>query len=376
LAKIAVNTRLLLKDKLEGIGWFSYETLQRITRQHPEHEFLFIFDRRFDEEFIFNRNITPVVIGPQARHPVLYYFWFEYAVPRLLYKHKPDMFLSPDGYLSLATSTPSLPVIHDINFVHYPESVPYLTGKYYNYFFPHYAQKARRIATVSEYSKYDICKNFNVPDTKIDVVYNGANKIFKPFTEEEKEQCRQQYTAGEEFFLYVGSLHPRKNIERLILAFEAYKQVSAKKTKLLIVGDKMFKTNEIKKIYKNCKYRSDIIFAGRKSADELRNIYGAALSLVFVSYFEGFGIPLLEAMNCGVPVITSNVTSLPEIAGEAAVKVNPFSVNEIKEAMLLIAGDEKRRNDLIIKGHEQAKKFSWDKTADKLWESIEKALEQ
>lgn len=376
MVKIAVNTRLLLKDKLEGIGWFSYETLQRITRQYPEHQFIFIFDRQFDEQFIFNSNITPFIIGPQARHPVLYYFWFEYAVPRLLYKHKPDLFLSPDGYLSLATSTPSLPVIHDINFKHYPKSIPLLTSKYYNHFFPHYAQKARRIATVSEYSKNDISKNFNVPGSKIDVVYNGANTIFQPINEEEKERCRQQYTRGEQYFLYVGSLHPRKNIERLILAFDAYKQAFAKKTKLLIVGDKMFKTGEINNNHKTCKHKDDIIFTGRKEAHELRNIYGAALSLVFVSYFEGFGIPLLEAMNCGIPIITSNVTSLPEIAGEAAIKVNPFSVNEIKEAMLMIDSDEKRRNALVKKGHEQAKKFSWNQTAEKLWNSIEKALEQ
>src|SRR5512139_2040469 len=101
--RIAVNTRLLIKDKLEGIGWFTYETLKRITRKHPEHEFIFLFDRPFDKEFIFAQNIIPVIITPEARHPILWYLWFEYSVPRALKKYKADIFLSPDGYLSLST---------------------------------------------------------------------------------------------------------------------------------------------------------------------------------------------------------------------------------------------------------------------------------
>ena len=118
--KIAVNTRLLLKDKLEGIGWFSYETLKRITTQHPEHQFYFIFDRPFTDEFIFSYNIEPVVIGPPARHPVLWYYWFEFRLPGLLKKINPDIFLSPDGYLSLKSHFKSIAVIHDLNFIHYP----------------------------------------------------------------------------------------------------------------------------------------------------------------------------------------------------------------------------------------------------------------
>src|ERR1035437_5428435 len=110
---IAVNTRLLLKDRLEGMGMVMFETLKRITNQHPEHHFFFIFDRDYDEEFLFADNITPIIIGPQARHPVLFYLWFEYSIPRILKDIKADLFLSPDGYLSLSTKIKSLPIIHD-----------------------------------------------------------------------------------------------------------------------------------------------------------------------------------------------------------------------------------------------------------------------
>ena len=109
---IAVNTRLLLKDKLEGIGWFTYESLKRITKKHSEHNFLFLFDRPFSEEFIFSDNITPIVVGPQARHPLLWYWWFEQSLPKIFHKHEPDLFLSPDGFLSLSYAAPSFATIN------------------------------------------------------------------------------------------------------------------------------------------------------------------------------------------------------------------------------------------------------------------------
>ena len=127
---IAINTRLLLHNRLEGIGWFTYETLKIITRSHPEHHFIFLFDRPFHEEFIFSDNITPVVLFPQSRHPFLWYWWFEFSVPAALKKHRADIFLSPDGYLSLCAKTPSLPVIHDLNFEHYPEDLPWVVRRY------------------------------------------------------------------------------------------------------------------------------------------------------------------------------------------------------------------------------------------------------
>jgi hypothetical protein len=158
--KIAVNTRLLLKNKLEGIGWFTFEAMKRITKAHPGHHFYFLFDRAYDASFIFGENVTPVVIGPQARHPVLHYLWFEYSVPGALKKINPDVFVSPDAYLSLKTKFKTLLVIHDLNFEHYPENMPALVRKYYKYFTPRFARKASRIATVSRFSKQDIVKQY------------------------------------------------------------------------------------------------------------------------------------------------------------------------------------------------------------------------
>jgi glycosyltransferase involved in cell wall biosynthesis len=372
--RIAVNTRLLLKGKLEGIGWFSFETLRRITQNHPEHQFIFIFDRPYSEDFIFSKNIIPVVIGPPARHPILFYLWFEYQIPRVLKKYKADLFLSPDGYLSLKTKVPQLAVIHDINFVHRPKDFPWIIEKYYNRFFPEFARKATRIATVSNYSKEDIIRSFNVERDKIDVVFDGVNESFQPLPSEKQNRIRQEYTGGAPYFLFVGALNPRKNVTGLLKAFEAFKTKKGGTEKLLIVGGQMHKTGDIFETWKNMHFKNDVVFTGRVSTSALNSVFGSALALTFVPFFEGFGIPIAEAMSAGIPVICSNTTSMPEVGGNAALYIDPFDIKQITDAMLNISGDPLLRKELIAKGFEQKKKFSWGKTARLLWESIERTL--
>jgi glycosyltransferase involved in cell wall biosynthesis len=373
--KIAVNTRLLLKERLEGIGWFTLETLKRITRDHPEHQFIFIFDRPFSPDYIFSDNIIPVVIGPPARHPFLFWLWFDFQIPKVLKKYKADLFLSPDGYLSLRTKVPQLAVIHDINFIHRPDDFPWLIKKYYTRFFPKFARIAKRIATVSFYSKEDITRSFKVDFDKIDVVYDGINPAFLPTSEEEQTATREKYSRGKPYFLFVGALHPRKNIAGLLNAFDAFKSVDTNHTRLVIVGGKMHKTGDIFETYENMRFKDDVVFTGRITTAELHRVLGAALALTFVPFFEGFGIPVVEAMSVGVPVICSNTTSIPEVGGNAVVYADPCKIEQITEAMIKMAGDEELRKSLIKRGFEQKNKFSWDETARLLWMSVEKALQ-
>jgi glycosyltransferase involved in cell wall biosynthesis len=373
--RIAVNTRLLLKGKLEGIGWFAFETLKRITRNHPEHQFIFIFDRPFSKDFIFSENITPVVVGPPARHPFLFYLWFDFQIPRILKKYNADLFLSPDGYLSLRTKVPQLAVIHDISFAHRPGDIPAMKRWYYNYFFPKFSRIADRIATVSNYSKTDFVQTYRVDAEKIDVVYDGCNENFRPFSNEEQRQIREKFTSGTPYFLFVGALHPRKNVNGLLKAFDSFKSNSGRPEKLLIVGGKMHKTGEISETWQKMQFKNDVVFTGRVSQEELFGIYAAALALTFVPFFEGFGIPILEAMSAGVPVICSNTTSMPEVGGNAVLYADPGKTEQITAAMQKIATDEGLREELVSKGFEQKRKFNWDETARLLWMSVERALQ-
>ena len=371
---IAVNTRLLLKDKLEGIGWFSYETLKRISNQHPEHTFLFLFDRPYDPGFIFSENIIPLVIAPRTRHPLLWYTWFEWSLPRILKKHRASMFFSPDGYMPLRLEIPSMIAIHDINFHHRPDDLPPSSRFYYRKYFPLFASHSDRIVTVSEYSRKDIADSYGVSPDKIDVVYNGVNQVFNPLNQEGVTRVRNEYTGGLPYYIFVGSFHPRKNLARLMKAFDLFRDQSPGAYKLVIVGEKMFMTGDIDKTYAKLKHKGDIVFTGRLSPEKLRDLMGAASGLTFVPLFEGFGIPLLEAMNCDIPILTSNVTSLPEIAGKSAIYCDPMDIQDISKGMLSLATQPDLQKALVSEGRIRRESFSWDLTADKVWKSLDKII--
>lgn len=373
--KIAVNARLLLPDRLDGIGRFTHETLQRITREHPEHEFVFIFDAKPNQQFNYGENVTALSIMPPARHPLLFPLWFELSLPWLLRKIKPDLLLSPDGFLPLSSKLPSVAVIHDLNFEHYPEDLPVMVRRYYRFFFPKFAQKATRLATVSQYSKNDIATLYKIDPSKIDVVYNGSNEKFVPLSADKQQLIKNKFTAGKEYFFFVGTLHPRKNLVNLFKAFDQYKVSDEKGIKLVIAGAKMWWTEEMEEACESMRYRNEVVFTGRVSDAELSGLMASALALTYVSYFEGFGIPIVEAFRCGTPVITSNVTSMPEVAGDAALISDPFSVDSIANAMTQIAGDSELREHLKKAGTIRSYEFTWEMTAHRLWGCIEKAVQ-
>lgn len=370
MAVIAFNTRLLQKGKLEGIGWYTYETLRRIVIEHPEHQFLFIFDRPFHPEFVFAPNVKAIYAGPPTRHIVLFLPWFEIVIPYLLKKHKVDVFVSPDGHISLLSSKKQLAVIHDINFFHYPKTIPFLVRTYYNFFFPRFAKKAKRIAVVSEYTKADIVQNYHIDASKIDVTLNGCNDRFTPISKEQQENTKAKFSKGLNYFLFVGLIIPRKNLVTLMDAYSIFRKNGGEPHLLLVVGEKKWWDTEHENAFQRNAFKNDIIFLGRLQADELHQVMASAFALTFVPLFEGFGIPVLEAFACGTPVISSNTTSIPEVAGGAAILVNPLDANSIASAMTNISQSQELRNDLINKGLERRKAFSWSHTAKALWSSI------
>lgn len=372
--QIAVNTRLLLPRKLEGIGWFTYEVFSRLVRQHPEVQWLFIFDRPYHPQFVFGPNVTPLVLSPPTRHPLLWYYWFEWRLPALLRKYQPDLFISPDGYLSLRSEVPSLPVIHDLNFEHHPQYLPRLVRFYYRYFYPRFARHATRVATVSRYSQQDIARTYGIDPEKIDLVYNGIGDFFSPLAEAEIREVRKQVSRGQPYFVFVGALNPRKNISGMLQAYRQYREQGGQDA-FVIVGEKMFWDSEIRQRYQKHPYQADIYFTGRLEGQGLSRVLAASRALLFVSHFEGFGIPILEAFRCEVPVITSTTTSMPEVAGDAALLCEPENYAQIAEAMHRVR-DNALRNDLIARGKKRLQAFSWENSARMMWDSIQKTLRE
>ena len=372
--KIAVITRMLRKDKLEGFGVFTHEILSRMVKSHPEHEFLFLFDRKYDARFIYSKNVKAFVLLPPASHPRLLVFWYQYRLKWFLKKHKPDLLVSPDGGIPLDTSTPALSVIHDLNFEHFPGDLPIGVRNYYQYYYSRIAQIAKRLISVSEFSKEDIQKRYGVPSEKIDVVYNGVGAQFAPLTNEEISETRVRFSSSLPYFLFVGSIHQRKNLPNMMSAFTRFRSATGREMKFVVAGAKRWWNEEMENAYESSEFKKDILFIGRVNDNELPKITGAAFALLFASRFEGFGIPIVEAMKCGVPVITSKSSSMPEVAGGAAILVDPDSVDEIYNAMKLISDDESLRTDLSQRGKERAKAFSWDHSAQLFWNSIEKTV--
>ncbi len=373
---IAVNCQSLVKDHLEGLGWFTYESLKRITQSHPEHEFLFIFGKGIDKSFIFSDNIKAINVGPPFFRPQAWWLKFEFLLPWFLRKYKIDLFLSMDGISGTRIKSKQLCVIHDLNFEENPKWLPKSFARYYQKYFPKWAKQANRIATVSEYSKQDIHKKYDIELDKIDVVYNGSNSLYKPVSESVKIETKQQFTDGKDFFIFVGSLHPRKNIDHLFKGFDLFKRNTNSDLKLVVVGGRFYWSGAIKDAYDNMKYKNDVIFTGHLATEKLKNLMASSVALTYVSLFEGFGIPLVEAMHSETAILTSNKTSLPEIAKNAAVFVNPLSDAEIAQGMQTLVENPELRKELIDNGRKRREDFSWDKTAEKLWNSIEKTLQE
>jgi glycosyltransferase involved in cell wall biosynthesis len=372
--RFAVNTRFLLPQYLEGYGYFIYETFKRITKAHPEHQFVFLFDRPFDESFLFRENVEGKVVGPPARHPLLWKLWYDFRIPAVLKKIKADAFISCDGFCSLTTDLPQCLVVHDLAFLHYPDFVNKSHLLYHKRYVPKFLAKANAIATVSEFSKADILSNYTVDKNKIDVIYSGVKHVFKPLSFDERAIVKEKYTNGKEFFLYSGSIHPRKNLVSLLKAFSLFKKRLHTNTKLVIAGRLAWKFESFTRDLKSYKYRDDVILTGYINENELSGLTAAAYAMVYPSLLEGFGVPVLEAMQSGVPAITSSNSAMQEIAGDAALYADPASYQDIAEKMMLLFKDENLRNQFINKGLERAKHFSWEKTSELLWATILKAV--
>lgn len=365
--KIAINARFLKTGNLEGIGWYTYELCKRWVQNHPEDQFVFIYDRPQAEWLVTGKNVKSVVIGPKARHFFSFWYWFDVQVPKILRQERADVFFSPDNFLSLRTDIPTVLTTHDIAHFHYPRQVAWMHRPYYRFFIPKFLKKATHIVCVAEHGKADLIAHYQVPAEKITVVPNGTRAIFQPLSDAEKTQVKAEFSKGADYFFFLGAIHPRKNVLGLLLAYELFREKSKAKVKLLIAGKLAWQVQEITAAHAASTYRDDILFLGYLSEETAAEMMASALALTYLSFFEGFGLPVLEALCTDTPVITSNTSSLPEVAGEAALLVDPYDVEEIAGAMLRIWNEPDLREDLVKKGQVQRQQFSWDEAATDIY---------
>jgi glycosyltransferase involved in cell wall biosynthesis len=364
--QIIVNTRLLLNGKLDGIGRFTHETLSRVVKMHPDWHFIFLFDRPHDEQFIYADNVTPIELFPPARHTVLIHWYYQWSVKKLLKQFKPDLFYTPDAHGVINPPCKQLITIHDINFEHYPEDLPlkyryylpYITSKYVH-------SKHTHLNTVSAFSRQDMAQKYHLNEAAISIIGNGVNDNFTPLSDADKQATRLIFSDGQPYYFFVGSIHPRKNLVNMIKAFDAFKRETKGTHKFLISGSG-WSQKDIKTMFSGTAFIDDVVYLGRIKDVYLPQLIGAAEALMYVSKFEGFGIPIIEAFACKTPVITSNVSALPEIAGDAALLALPDDIDQIKNHMLDLLHNSALKQELIRKGFERKQLYSWDIMAEKL----------
>jgi len=286
-----------------------------------------------------------------------------WELPRRAAQDRLDVLhLSYNAPLNLPAACALVVTIHDISFEHFPQFFSRRLRTFLRVSVPRSAYAAQQIITDTEHAKRDLINTYHLPADKITVTHYAAGEQFHPISDPAAlHAVRARYATGERFILAVGNLQPRKNLERLIRAFALAKQENALPHKLVIVGQRFWREAPILQAARSL--QEEVVLTGYVPAADLPLLYNAADVLAYPSLYEGFGLPVLEAMACGTPVITSNVSSLPEIAGDAAHLIDPRNVQEIADALVRVTTDTTYRAELRARGMAQAQFFSWERTA-------------
>jgi len=355
--RIAIDARKLHDF---GIGTYTRNLLRHLARLDPDTEYVLLCQEAdLGIASQLGRNFR-TVLEPSPNYSVRE----QVHVPWVLHRERVDVFHAPHYVLPPLIRCRSVVTIHDCIHLMFPQYLPnraaYLYAKASMWTAAH---RSDRILTVSEASKRDILHFFNVPAEKIVVVYNAIDERFwvEP-AREDVNRVRERYQLDHPFVLYVGNIKPHKNLVRLIEAFNELWRHGFDDLKLLIIGDEISKLPALRRAVHRHKLHKQVRFLGYLPDETLAILYRLAAVFVFPSLYEGFGLPPLEAMASGAPVVTSNVSSLPEVAGDAAVLVDPYDVASIVDGMRRVLTDPVLADELRRKGPIRAREFSWERS--------------
>jgi glycosyltransferase involved in cell wall biosynthesis len=343
-----------------GIGTYIRNLLRHLARLDCSSEFVL---------FCHPRDLANVSeLGPNfrgvAERSAPYSLREQISLPLLARREQVDVYHAPHYVLPTLMPCPSVVTIHDCIHLMFPEYLPYRVAKVYARAAMYSAtHRANRILTVSESSKRDILRFFPVPPEQIVVIYNAIDERFKiPPPPDAVARIRERYQLEDPFVLYVGNVKPHKNVVRLIEAFALMRRQRTDGLKLVIIGDEISKFQTLRRAVLKHKLHKHVRFLGFVPDGTLSVLYRLASVFVFPSIYEGFGLPPLEAMACGTPVITSNVSSLPEVTGGAALLVDPYSAGAIAEAIERVLSDPALAADLRVRGLARSQDFSWEQS--------------
>jgi len=362
--RIGVNALFLIPGKVGGTETYLHNLLRNLAMIDRENEYIIFTNKENSGIFeISQGNFKEALCPIKATFRPARIFWEQFILPLQVSKYNIDVLYSAGYTAPVIIPCSSVVTIHDMNYFYYPEDFSRLSALFLKVLVPIAAKRVDKIITVSNNSKKDIVKILKVPESKVCVTYEAGKIVSLPEEKVRGKKLEKDYRNDKKFILTVSASHPHKNLPRLVEAYNILYKKYQIKHQLIMVGIKGRAHHLLTKSIKKLSLGERVKFIGWVSREDLSLLYLNADLFVFPSLFEGFGLPILEAMSCGVPVITSNYGAMAEVAGEAALLVDPYNIDEIAEAMYKVLTDKNLRENLIKKGLERAKQFSWEKTA-------------
>lgn len=294
-------------------------------------------------------------------NPIGRIFWEQTIAPLALLRDRPAVLFCPLNVVPLLTPCPRVVTIHDLSFLRFPDRFRAAKRHYLTALARISVERATHVLTVSEFTRQEVISLLGVPPEKVTATPNGRDENLAPLSTERVEQFRVAKQLPERFILSLNTLEPRKNLTTLLRAYARIKDVVA--MPLVVVGGKGWMYGPIFELVDDLGLRDRVRFTGFVPREELALWYNAATVFVYPSLYEGFGLPPLEALQCGTPVITSNAASMPEVVGDAAVTFDPLDIEGLSTVLLRVIGDDALRQELRQRGPKQAARFSWKRTA-------------
>lgn len=353
--RIGINGRFLVA-KRTGVQRAAYNLIKTLFEMDQENEYVLFTGEDQAKDWNYP-NVTLVTSRLKVGENLRNHLWEQFTLPRLARQHEVDILHSPANMAPLFYKGTSVVHIHDLCFVVNPQWYSYVFHTAYNFAIPRLVRRASRVITNSNNSRNDLLQFYNVEADKVRLIYWAVDQTFSGQHAQER-----RLEEEEDYILYVGSLEPRKNIGNLIDAYERMRTDHPDlKTKLILIGGEspLFATVRLQ----IKKYLGDVIFKGYVSDEELRRYYRQAKVVAYPSLYEGFGLPPLEAMASGAPVVTSNTSSLPEVVGDAALMVSPYDCAQLAHTLARVLRDFPLREEMRRRGYEQIRKFNWYRVA-------------
>jgi len=377
MIKIGINARAL-QARPTGVAKYILNSILNLKTANGKNDndyMLFFGSDRPVPEAILNAGFKYDIPKMSTHNQILKLLWAQAYLPFATRRHKLDLFHEYSLVSPAVKRCRTVLTVYDIAPLYLPDCYTYATRLYLKSLLPRSIRQADRIIAISKNSKDDLIRHFKVTPDKIEVVHAGVDETFRPIHDRcELERIKKIYNIRGDFILAVSLISPRKNLTRLIKAFKVLKDQKKTDGQLVIVGRKAWLYEEVFREAVSSGLEKDIVFCGHIPDEHLVCMYSAASVFAYPSLYEGFGLPILEAMACGAPVVASNISSIPEVCGQAALLVDPYSIEELARALDSVINNPGLRQDLIRKGLEQASRFSWKKTSEDTLAVYEKAM--